>query len=226
MVTRAELVDAAKDLNKVCDLTPPIDVKQGVEALRAQVAEAIEFLREEDELEPGTRKVVNAMRGIVDPDDLNISDEGEGEGEESAPAGGDVAVAEEKEKVAKPVKARKEKRALAPKTPKKKIVKAPKGKIAKKSSSVRGARSAGKPSKGRDEFRPLREDTIRGNIFSRMDGSRTIADIATELHLTSPNTSSHIHCLWRDCGIGFSFDDAKRVIAVLPHGVDSAFRSA
>lgn len=94
-------------------------------------------------------------------------------------------------------------------------------------STVEGfSRQKGKTPKPKDEFHPLREGTIRGNIFARMDGTRTVTEIADDLSLNRGNTSSHVFCLWRDCGIGFSFDDKKRVKAVLPPGVSSAFKAA
>jgi hypothetical protein len=96
-----------------------------------------------------------------------------------------------------------------------------------RSISVEGSsRQKGKTPKPKDEFHPLREGTIRGNIFARMDGTRTVTEIADDLSLNRGNTSSHVFCLWRDCGIGFSFDDKKRVKAVLPSGVSSAFKAA
>lgn len=62
-VTRASLVDAAADLNRVLDLDPPIDVKQGVSKLREKVVEARELVRETDPIAQVTREVLSALNG-------------------------------------------------------------------------------------------------------------------------------------------------------------------
>ena len=102
----------------------------------------------------------------------------------------------------------------------------PRGKAVKSSGEPkpRAARAAGKPAKGKDEFHPLRKGTIRGNIYEKMDGTRTVETIATELSLDRGNCSSHIFCLWRDCGFGFSYADGGFVTVILPEGVTSAFK--
>lgn len=234
MATRSELVDAANDLNKVMDLSPAIDVKQGVEALKAQVKEAGPLL-----LKPPVAVLEIKRETHLTLIDVGYDARDEADDETRAALDEILAAvpepsgAEDGEVLTETRAAVKEKKAAAPKTakaPKKKKVAAPKAPKATKEKKAagekRGTRPAGKPSKDESDFHPLREGTIRGNIFSRMNSTRTIDEIASELGLTPSNTSSHIHCLWRDCGIGFSFDDNKRVTAVLPRGIDSAFRSA
>lgn len=61
MITRAALVDAAKDLNKVLDLSPAIDVKLGVNELKIKAKEAAELLRDSDKITDATRKVIDEL---------------------------------------------------------------------------------------------------------------------------------------------------------------------
>ena len=62
-IKRGDLVDAAKDLNKVLDLDPAIDVSKSVEEIRRDLEEASRLLSEDDALEDNTRAVVAALRG-------------------------------------------------------------------------------------------------------------------------------------------------------------------
>ena len=61
MATRAQLVEAAKDLNQKLDLNPPIDLKAPVSQLQENVKEAAQLLRDEDEVQESTREVVYAL---------------------------------------------------------------------------------------------------------------------------------------------------------------------
>lgn len=61
-VTRGTLVDAAKDLNKILDPDPPIDVKLGVPELQEQVLAAANLLKEGDAVKGSTREVVDLLR--------------------------------------------------------------------------------------------------------------------------------------------------------------------
>ncbi len=63
--TRAQLVDAATDLNKVLDLSPAIDVKQGVEKLKDQIKEAAILLSDDDAVEDATREVIKAQIKVI-----------------------------------------------------------------------------------------------------------------------------------------------------------------
>jgi hypothetical protein len=67
-VSRAALVDAAKNLNQALGLDPEIDVKLGAGELREQVVEAAMVLNEEkdfDKISAITRGVVSAMRDQI-----------------------------------------------------------------------------------------------------------------------------------------------------------------
>src|SRR4051794_12343417 len=65
-IARAKLVEAAKDLNKVCDLNPAIDIKLAVDELAPLVLEASALLRDEDEPQDSTREVVAALQAEQD----------------------------------------------------------------------------------------------------------------------------------------------------------------
>jgi hypothetical protein len=80
-VARAKLVEAAKDLNKVCDLNPAIDIKLSVDELAPLVLEASQLLRDEDEPQDSTREVVAALQAEQDG-----GDGGTAEAEEEAEA--------------------------------------------------------------------------------------------------------------------------------------------
>ena len=79
MATRAQLVDAAKDLNTVLDLSPPIDVRAGVDDLKEKIKEAAELLRDSDEIASATRAVVDAITGKVDSTDGDEAGDDDGE---------------------------------------------------------------------------------------------------------------------------------------------------
>lgn len=68
-ISRADLVDAAVDLNKVIKLDPELDVKLGAAQLREQVVEAIMLLSEAkgdlEKIAAGTRVVVCQLRDEV-----------------------------------------------------------------------------------------------------------------------------------------------------------------
>jgi hypothetical protein len=207
-ITRAALVDAARDLNKVLSLTPMIDVKKGVKELRAEIVEASVLLpgNGTDAQPDVTNRLSKESRDLLEA--LSKGDGDEKIGTETA--GTETSTVA---KVGKKVAASKANKVEETKS-------ASVSKPAKRTSS----RDTGKDPKPKVEFHPLREGTIRGRIFAKMDGKHTSAQIAEELSLSPGNTHSHIFCLWRDCGIGFKYDDEKRVTAVLPAGISSAFR--
>src|SRR3954471_16737872 len=89
-IARAKLVEAAKDLNKVCDLNPAIDIKLAVDELAPLVLEASALLRDEDEPQDSTREVVAALQAEQD-----------GGGEESGDPEGEAKAEEEGETVTK-----------------------------------------------------------------------------------------------------------------------------
>lgn len=57
-VARAALVAAAKDLNEVMDLAPPIDVTKPVAELKAKIIEALDILEEKDPVTAETRATI------------------------------------------------------------------------------------------------------------------------------------------------------------------------
>lgn len=67
VASRSALVDAARDLNKVLDLSPAINERLGVGPLRDSVAEAVCLLKIDDldKLEVGTRHVIAGLRSAV-----------------------------------------------------------------------------------------------------------------------------------------------------------------
>jgi hypothetical protein len=81
-VARAKLVEAAKDLNKVCDLNPAIDIKLAVDELAPLVLEASALLRDEDEPQDSTREVVAALQAEQNGAEEGGEAEGEAEAEE------------------------------------------------------------------------------------------------------------------------------------------------
>jgi hypothetical protein len=82
-VARAKLVEAAKDLNKVCDLNPAIDIKLPVDELAPLVLEASQLLRDEDEPQDATREVIEALQAEQDGGGGEAGEtEGEAEAEE------------------------------------------------------------------------------------------------------------------------------------------------
>ena len=197
MASRKELVEAAKDLNKVLDADPPIDVEAGVDEIKKTILEAASLLTDADVIEGNTRKMIDELKA-------------------PAPAA-----------KAKPDKV------SAPKSEPKSTIKSKKvsAKVEKVSEKKtvgkpreKSARATGKEAKAKDAFRPLREGTIRANIFALMDGTKTVDQIADKLKVDRANCHAHVYCLWRDCGLGFSYDAERRVTGVLPKGVRSAFR--
>ena len=210
-VPREDLVVAAKELNEVLNLDPPgIDPESSQENIRNLLIEAVRgdsrhgpLIRADDKISDETRAVLFALTEdpLVAP------------------------------KAAKTPKTPKVKAVKTPKTPKVKAAKPPKvakPKAARITDVVKkpkqSSRTTGKSPKPIGEFRPLRADTIRGRIFARMDGTRTVGKIASELNLSPSNTHSHVYCLWRDCGIGFFYDPDGRVTSSLPKEAKSAFR--
>jgi hypothetical protein len=85
-VARAKLVEAAKDLNKVCDLNPAIDIKLAVDELAPLVLEASALLRDEDEPQDSTREVVAALQAEQDGGEAEVAAESEAEAEEGETA--------------------------------------------------------------------------------------------------------------------------------------------
>ena len=110
MATRAQLVDAARDLNKVLDLSPQIDVKQGVEDLKSKITEAASLLREGDAIDPATREVIDSINAPAQ--DAETS--GTADVAEKAPKPAKVK-AEKPPKEPKPAKVKAEKPPKAPK---------------------------------------------------------------------------------------------------------------
>jgi hypothetical protein len=215
--TRKDFVDVAQELNKLLDPEPPIDVSKTVNELKAQIIEAAKLVQPDDVLSELASDVLKSLKdGEMSPE-VKPEPPKKVAKAEKTPA----APKEPKAKAAKPVE-----EAVPPKAPE--LVKVKVAKLAKAPKEAKASRSSsksGKDPKPKDEFRPLRKGTIRGNIFDRMDGTRTISQIADELQLDRGNCSSHVFCLWRDCGIGFSFADGSLVKAVLPVGVSDAFRA-
>lgn len=248
--TRAQLVEAAMDLNKVVDPADddgnptPIDVSLSVEEIRRQIRDVSTLLTETDVIQEGTRLVVAELNGAEPP--AQAAAEAKQPAVETPPAETPPVEAEkaaepgasgqDAEASAEPAKRGRRGKdngaAAAPQSGRGRSKRAAAAtstrKVPEKNTTSRGqsARALGKSAKPKDEFRALREDTIRGRIFSRMDGTRTVDQIADELSLSASNAHAHVYCLWRDCGIGFSFDDDRRVCASLPTGVTSAFRAA
>lgn len=73
-ITRSALVSAAKDLNKVLDLSPPIDVKLGVSELREQVTEAASLVKDSDSVEDDTRDLLEALEDGEEAEDASSDD--------------------------------------------------------------------------------------------------------------------------------------------------------
>lgn len=90
-------------------------------------------------------------------------------------------------------------------------------------TSTRAAKGEprGKPPAAATEFKPIRAGTIRDQLISFMDGTMTAAQIADKIGKTPANTSSHIFCLWRDCGIGFQYDADGKISVVPPEGMSA-----
>jgi hypothetical protein len=61
MLSRSDLVDAAKDLNQVLQLSPPIDLRLSVGEITELITQAGDLVREGDTLEINTRHVLTAL---------------------------------------------------------------------------------------------------------------------------------------------------------------------
>ncbi len=57
-----------------------------------------------------------------------------------------------------------------------------------------------------------------------MDGTRTLAEIDVAMGFRGGYALQHLACLYRDCGVGYAFDELDRVTAVFPAGqtIDTA----
>lgn len=91
-------------------------------------------------------------------------------------------------------------------------------KAAKKPAAEKKAKAKstdGKPAKAVAEFKQVRDGTVRQQILKLMDGKHTAETIGEKLGKEAGLINSHIFCLWRDCGIGYTFADGK-VTAVYP----------
>lgn len=102
MPKRADLVNAAKDLNKVLDLNPKIDVTKSVSEITENLKEAMSLLTPDDKIAAKTQQVVDELAGGVkaeskepvaalaadgsEDDEGDEQEEGEGEEEEEAEA--------------------------------------------------------------------------------------------------------------------------------------------
>lgn len=78
----------------------------------------------------------------------------------------------------------------------------------------------GKPANP-DKFKAgrVRPGTARAQILDLMDGTLTAPEVDKEMGFEKAGYSlSHFYCLARDCGVGYSFDEAGRVSAVYPPG--------
>lgn len=80
-ITRAMLVDAARDLNRgiVGGLSPNIDVTQGVEKLKELIKEAGTILDDADDVSDETRAVVAALSGAGEAEEAAEEAEAEAE---------------------------------------------------------------------------------------------------------------------------------------------------
>ncbi len=62
MIKKKQLVEVAKELNKVLGLEPEINVRQGLEKLKEEVVVAADLLEPEDELSSETLKVIEELK--------------------------------------------------------------------------------------------------------------------------------------------------------------------
>jgi len=74
----------------------------------------------------------------------------------------------------------------------------------------------------KSEFRAVKANSLRAKYLSLMDGTRTIAEIATIMKTSNNNARVTVHCLHRDCGIGHSQDKDGKITAVYPKNVTLA----
>jgi hypothetical protein len=227
-ITREALVAAARDLNKVLDLDPPgIDPESSQDNIRDLMVEAVKgnLVHTDDKIADETRAVLFALTEdpIVAPKAPKVTKFKEPK--EPKPGKTEETKAKRTlspEHLAAMAAGRAAKSAGEPNKPK--VVKTSnKSKAAKPKEPKQSSRGVGKPAKSADEFRQLGANTMRGKIFSRMDGTRTVSEIATDLGITPSNAGGYIHGIWRDCGIGFSYDSNKHITASLPDGVVSVF---
>lgn len=87
----------------------------------------------------------------------------------------------------------------------------------KKAKTERTPRQNKKPAKKVSEFRQVREGTARAKVLEQLaSGKRTVAQIAGSLGLTTAQISTHMFCLWRDCGIGHDTDEKGIVSVIFP----------
>lgn len=83
MPSRKQLVEAAKDLNKVLDADPPIDVEKGVDEIKKEILEAAILLTDGDKIEDETRAVIDELQAPAET------------GEKAKPAKGKTAKAKD-----------------------------------------------------------------------------------------------------------------------------------
>ena len=187
-IKRGDLVDAAKDLNKVLDLDPAIDVSKSVEEIRRDLEEASRLLSEDDALEDNTRAVVAALRGKEEVEKADAP------AEKKAKGGGRPKGSKNKEKGAAA--------AAAPK----KAAGAPRGR----------PRESGPYTLG--EFKPVREGTKYQELLNLVDAGKTVDQIATSYKVGKTDILWYFRYPLRKHGIDHRVSDDGKIEIVLPEG--------
>lgn len=91
-IKRSELVNAAKELNELLGLEPPIDVKAKPDVLKEKLTEAAGMLEEGDEISSETEGILKTLKsdGRTDDEDEEEWKESDAAGEEDPPADVDL----------------------------------------------------------------------------------------------------------------------------------------
>ena len=114
MNRREELIEAAKDLNKVLGLAPEIDVSRPLKDIVEDIREAAQLITDADKINEATKQVIKGLVVATSPESTippASVEQGEGveKGEEAAPKGRKEVPEEKKEKPTPKVKEKKEK---------------------------------------------------------------------------------------------------------------------
>lgn len=190
-VTRASLVDAARDLNKVLDLSPEIDVKLGVAELRSLVTEASAQVVEGDAISDATRGVIEALTAEPAPP-------GSGEPDGAAEQAAQDSPQPQAAKAPKAAKTQK-----AAKTPK----------AAKVPKAAKAAKEPGMSGSGVNKMRP---GSSLHKILLAASDNLTMAAIAERTNLREDQVIHRLrYVIGRRYGIDYNVDESGGAVSLV-----------
>lgn len=74
----------------------------------------------------------------------------------------------------------------------------------------------GKDPKKVSDFRTVRAGTTRARVVELCDGKKTVDQVAAAIGGDRKKVLAHLHCLWRDCGVGYSVGEDDRAVVLFP----------